>query len=613
MNVDSGELVCRCVSTDASLDVSGLSLRDEIRSSGEVVGRELLVTLSLTPELTGTDRTPPAVLMGEPSLFSCQGSVVGHSIDHDADTLAEHTFDRKGRHTIGAGSLGSAQRFQGISSKTWRENAHGAAAGGVSVGGIDVDVLATGGVNERLDVDRVGREDRDGIKKAASLNDRDDLAVDSGDLVAEGFFGLEAKLAGTLVQVDAAWDVDLGAGSAEPVDHSVYERVVSGVARMDLARDRTRDVQRSTAGKFQESPVAVEQLVVAGECAHRPAIEQEVPAFPAGHDGADDQLAALARSFSYSAVPSTPSASSSSPSSLKAACWASTSRRSASSTKPCSHTPLGVAPLPLLETSMSSSLGMPQIVAPTGNGLGEDLGTGARGAGQSPKPDHTHQDHGGVEDPPRANASGPRESWIRDRQQRWQRLRGITTSGSLHATAGKQVDRVSQNALLRSSVLSGVDPCLSLNQADPTSSLACAHPTSPPTNPVRSDTLREGKTTTLERVVQGSGFAVQGTGSSLALASPQASDTSHEVVWMVRRDLDGQSVSCSGPHRAFNHTFFNSGADGHAKRPDSAGSSEAASFTVSQHRKNELYSTGTTEEMEMQLISRRHKSGPVAR
>jgi hypothetical protein len=95
-------------------------------------------------------------------------------------------------------------------------------------------------------------------------------------------------------------------------------------------------------------------------------------------------------------------------------------------------------------------------------------------------------------------------------------------------------------------------------------------------------------------------------------ASPQASGTSHEVVWMARRDLDGQSVLCSGPHRAFNHTFFNTGADGHAKRPDSAGSSEAASFTVSQHGKNELYSTGTTEELEMQLISPRHKSGPVA-
>jgi len=77
------------------------------------------------------------------------------------------------------------------------------------------------------------------------------------------------------------------------------------------------------------------------------------------------------------------------------------------------------------------------------------------------------------------------------------------------------------------------------------------------------------------------------------------------------RDLDGQSVSCSGPHRAFNHTFFNTGADGHAKRPDSAGSSEAASFTVSQHGKNELYSTGTTEELDMQLISRRHNCGPV--
>ena len=62
---------------------------------------------------------------------------------------------------------------------------------------------------------------------------------------------------------------------------------------------------------------------------------------------------------------------------------------------------------------------------------------------------------------------------------------------------------------------------------------------------------------------------------------------------------------------ALNHTFFNTGADGHAKRPDSAGSSEAASFTVSQHGKNELYSTGTTEELEMQLIWRRHNCGQV--
>ena len=60
--------------------------------------------------------------MGSP-VFGCQGSVVEHWIDHDADTLAEHTFDRKGRHTIGTESLGSAQCFQGIASESWRENA----------------------------------------------------------------------------------------------------------------------------------------------------------------------------------------------------------------------------------------------------------------------------------------------------------------------------------------------------------------------------------------------------------------------------------------------------------------------------------------------------------
>ena len=108
----------------------------------------------------------------------------------------------------------------------------------------------------------------------------------------------------------------------------------------------------------------------------------------------------------------------------------------------------------------------------------------ARGAGQSSKPDHTHQDHGGVD------RAGPGYRPRPGVNQGPTTAVGVFTRfnnlGSRHATAGKQVDRVSQNALLRSSVLSGVDPCLSLSQADPTSSLACAHPTSPPTNPVRS-------------------------------------------------------------------------------------------------------------------------------
>ena len=69
------------------------------------------------------------------------------------------------------------------------------------------------------------------------------------------------------------------------------------------------------------------------------------------------------------------------------------------------------------------------------------------------------------------SGQGPKQS--RDPQQRSKRLRGITTSQFRHATAGKPVNRVSVNALLRSSTLSQADPSTSSRtNARPTSSQA---------------------------------------------------------------------------------------------------------------------------------------------
>ena len=209
---------------------------------------------------------------------------------------------------------------------------------------------------------------------------------------------------GTLVGLDAAGDVDLDIGAADPVDHAVDERVVFGLAGMDLAQHGAGDVPRPGEGGPEEPSVSEELLVVAGQAGDRPAVEQEVAAFTAGHDGADDQVAARARSFSYSSVPSMPSASSSSPSSSKRACWASTKRRSSSSMKPCSHTPSGdtsptlsaegfdpPGPDPLLlEAPLFSSLAMKQIVAPAARG--ELLVTRAQGLGL-PTDEHVQHRH----------------------------------------------------------------------------------------------------------------------------------------------------------------------------------------------------------------------------
>jgi hypothetical protein len=63
------------------------------------------------------------------SLSSCRGPVDERSIDQDADTLAEHTFAFNPVRRVGTKSLGSAQRFRGIASETWRENAHGRGVG----------------------------------------------------------------------------------------------------------------------------------------------------------------------------------------------------------------------------------------------------------------------------------------------------------------------------------------------------------------------------------------------------------------------------------------------------------------------------------------------------
>jgi hypothetical protein len=98
----------------------------------------------------------------------------------------------------------------------------------------------------------------------------------------------------------------------------------------------------------------------------------------------------------------------------------------------------------------------------------------ARGAGQPKQPDHTHQDQGAIENPAQADATGPSKSSSRDPQQRWRRLRGITTTRSNHAKAGKQVNRVSPHAQLRSLTLNGARTTSSRSHARPTSSLNSA-------------------------------------------------------------------------------------------------------------------------------------------
>src|SRR5665213_3797702 len=307
--------------------------------------------------------------------------------------------------------------------ETWRANDHGrgrrrsvaqavlAEAGGEgSARRVDVDVLSIGGVDEGLDVLDVGRDDRDRTTTAESLGDRDEQSVNTGDLVAglsdlfrvglvEGVLGDVAQLAGTVVGLDGPGDVDLNAGATEPVDHPVDESVVFGLARTGLAHHRAGDVQRADDLPVHELPVGIEQFLVAGQAGNRSAIEQEVAAFPGGHADAEDQVAALARSFSYSAVLSTPWASSSSPTSLKRACCASTSRRSASSMKTSGEKPLLEAPL--LDASMSSSFGIAGIVAPR-------MGPGTTSACSRAFPTSAHDGRR-----PRPMAAGGERRWPR--------------------------------------------------------------------------------------------------------------------------------------------------------------------------------------------------------
>ena len=97
------------------------------------------------------------------------------------------------------------------------------------------------------------------------------------------------------------------------------------------------------------------------------------------------------------------------------------------------------------------------------------------GAPDQLKPrDHTHQDQDGVATPAPGSAKGPRESSFRDHKQRQKRLRGLTTSRSNHATAGKLVNRVSNDGvgglLIRSSSLDNVTSTSSRGNACPSSS-----------------------------------------------------------------------------------------------------------------------------------------------
>jgi hypothetical protein len=402
-------------------------------------------------------------------------------------------------------------------------------AGLASAGEFDFDVLGAGRFDQGFDVLGVGREDRDGTEAAAVLGDRHDLRVDAGDLLAEDFFGLEAELAGASVDLDAAGDVDLDAGAAQPIDHPVDESVVFGLAGMALALDRARDVQRSDDLSVEEACVGTEQFVVAGQGGHRPSIQQEVAAFAACHV---EEMPKSTSSLAYSSVQSTPWASSSSSSSLKAACWASTSRRSASSMKPNLVKPAGCAPLleaPLLETSMLSSLGMPQIVAP---------------------------------------ASAPDKTLASTHTMGAQPAFGSTGQ---HRRCGRN-DRI--------------HPSRMMVQKRQGRAIAPAPPSPqlPPTIPVTSDTLREGSQSILERIVQGTmsqGTAVPqdahaaGAQSSYLMVEPAVPvdhTTPLGAPYLTDSDalLMGVSASYSNCRFAVIGRFLNTAAPGDARSAEAA-------------------------------------------
>ncbi len=121
-----------------------------------------------------------------------------------------------------------------------------------------------------------------------------------------------------------------------------------------------------TAGKadekfdvlFEQQRVAVEQTSIFSESRYGATVEKKVSALQLGHC---DQVAARALSSGKRSVPSIPSATSSSCILRNEALWALISAHSSGVTDGYGEAPLLDAPL--LET-MSSSLGMPQIVAP---------------------------------------------------------------------------------------------------------------------------------------------------------------------------------------------------------------------------------------------------------
>jgi hypothetical protein len=168
--------------------------------------------------------------------------------------------------------------------------------------------------------------------------------------LVQGFLGDVTEFAATVVGLDRAGDVDVGGGATDPVDHPVDQSVVFGLACTDLDHYLAGDEESADELLVEEPLVAEEHLVITGKGADGAAIQQDVAAFAACHEAAEDQVAALASSFSYSSVPSTPSASSSAAASSMRARLDSIKMRSASSMKtsgeaPLLETPFGEAPL----------------------------------------------------------------------------------------------------------------------------------------------------------------------------------------------------------------------------------------------------------------------------
>jgi hypothetical protein len=227
-----------------------------------------------------------------------------------------------------------------------------------------IDVVTAGKADEKFDVLEIASQDGDCTGAAELLSDGNDERIDREfgvsfalPVLAEVFqseVAQNARAVGGLVG-----ECYVGSrGGSDVLDQDIQRDISSRVARTSLGHDGIGNEDSADEVLFEQQRVAVEQTSIFSESRYGATVEKKVSALQLGHC---DQVAARALSSGKRSVPSIPSATSSSCILRNEALWALISAHSSGVTGGYGEAPLLDAPL--LET-MSSSLAMPQIVAP---------------------------------------------------------------------------------------------------------------------------------------------------------------------------------------------------------------------------------------------------------